>query len=127
MYIPSAQQRPRHWSADGTLHSVNQGGIYISVKVDNINGKINPNLASSSLLDGLFIAIGTPRDNAEKAANSIVEWRTPIDEQSAQKIRIAYRQAGLPYASPGRSFEDLIELADVSGMQHVVLLKAMPF
>ncbi len=119
---------PDAWQPDGTAHVLNVGGMAVTVRVDSFAGKINPNLASTALLAGLFQAAGAGPNQAQTMANAIIEWRSPAPSQQETQARIAaYRHAGMPFGPPGRGFDDLGELADVLSMQPALLAAAMPY
>ena len=117
-----------NWQADGTVHVLQDGGIPIAVRVDSLAGEINPNLASTGLLAGLFQAVGASPGQAREIAGAIIQWRTPPLNKQDAKARIAeYRQMGLPYAPPGHDLSDLSELADIAYMPPALLASAMPY
>jgi len=118
---------PTHWASDGTPHVVDEGGLTITVRVESLGGKINPNLASTGLLAGLFQAVGAAPGQAAQLANAIIAWRSPAaTKNDKQALLAAYRRAGLRYGPPGRGFADLSELADVIGMTPALLAAALP-
>jgi general secretion pathway protein K len=122
-----------HWAPDGTPHAlrgITVGGITvggITVRVTSVASKINPNLASTGLLAGLFHACGAGSGQALQIANAIIAWRSPaISQAAAQALQAQYKQAGLPFGPPYRNFADLAELGDVMGMTPALLAAAMP-
>ncbi len=122
--INGAQQ----WQADGTTHLLNKGGIPVVVRLTSLAGKINPNLASTALLAGLFQAVGGAPGQARQLAANIIEWRSlPPNKQQKQAWLAAYRHAGLLYGPPGHDFSDLSELADIEGMPPDLLGNALPY
>lgn len=120
-------QGPGHWQPDGTPHVLEVGGMEVIVRVQNLASKINPNLASTALLAGLFQAVGASPNQAQALANAIIEWRSPaVSKQETQARIAAYRHAGLPYGPPCHGFDDLGELADVIAMPPAILAAALP-
>jgi general secretion pathway protein K len=118
---------PDAWQADGAPHLLNIGGFIVTVRVDSLAEKINPNLASTGLLAGLFQAEGASPAQAQAQANAIIEWRSPAASKQETESRIAaYRHAGLPYAPPAHGFDDLGELGDVIGIKPALLAAALP-
>lgn len=116
-----------HWTVDGTQHLIRGNHMVVTVQMSTLNNKINPNLASVRLLDCLFLALGANPDRALQIANSIVEWRTPAENAQVRQARfIKYRDAGLQYGPPGHAFTNVNDLADVLGMQPVLLTRALP-
>jgi general secretion pathway protein K len=118
---------PNHWAPDGTPHVLDDAGLTITVRVASLGGKINPNLASTGLLAGLFQAVGAAPGQAAQLANAIIAWRSPAaSKHDTQALLAAYRRAGLRYGPPGHAFSDLSELRDVIGMQPALLAAALP-
>ena len=118
---------PDHWPPDGTPHLLRSGGLSISVRAQNLGDKINPNLASTGLLAGLFQSVGAAPGQAQQLANAIIAWRSPaVSKKDTQALLAAYQRAGLHYGPPGRNFADLSELADVIGMPPALLAAALP-
>jgi general secretion pathway protein K len=118
---------PQHWLADGTPHLINNGGMIISVQVQSLAGKINPNLASAGLLSGLFQAVGAAPDAAAQMASAIIAWRSIANSKDqAKAILASYRRARLAYGPPAHNFADLSELSAVIGMQPALLAQALP-
>ena len=116
-----------HWAADGSLHVLGTPDLPIAVRINSLDGKINPNLASTRLLAGLFQALGAAPPQASQIATAIIEWRSPAASKQQTQARLAiYRQANLPYGPPGHNFADLSELADVAGMPPDLLALALP-
>lgn len=121
------QRGPDQWRADGTLHELDEGGVTIGVRIESLSGEINPNLASTRLLAGLFQASGAAPEQAQEIANAMIAWRSPaVSKAAAQALLAAYQRAGLRYGPPGRPFADLSELSAVIGMTPAVLAAAMP-
>ncbi len=117
-----------HWPADGSPHVLGSGDVTLTVRINGLAGKINPNLASTALLAGLFQAVGGAPSQANQLANAIIAWRSPAISKSATQALLAnYRRANLPYGPPGQPFADLSELADVIGMPPSLLAKALPY
>ncbi len=116
------------WQADGTEHVVNIGGIPVALRIDSVAGMINPNLASTALLAGLFQAVGADSGQAKQIATAIIEWRSPAPNKQQRQARLAaYRQADMAYGPPGHDFAALSELADVRFMTPALLADALPY
>lgn len=117
-----------HWSPDGAFHAVTGGGMTVSVQIRLLDDKINPNLASSALLFGLFQACGATRTQSVQLADAIIQWRSQAVSQHAEQLALDnYRQAGLRFGPPGRAFTDLGELSYVAGMRPDLLAAALPY
>jgi general secretion pathway protein K len=116
-----------HWRADGRVHDLSGDGVKLTVQINSLAGKINPNQASTILLAGLMRVCGTPSGEAAALANAIISWRSgPSSPAAGADELAAYRRAGMAYAPPGHPFADLSELADVLGMNPSLLACALP-
>jgi general secretion pathway protein K len=105
------------WPADGAEHDLAIGVTLVTVRVRSLGGKVNPNLASTALLAGLFQAAGLASQQAKTLADAVIAWRSPPATQQETEARLAaYRQAGLPYGPPGAFFAAIGELRNVKGM-----------
>lgn len=119
---------PPIWSPDGKPHTVRVGGITVVVRITSEAGKINPNLASPTLLTGLLRATGLPATPSATLADAITAWReTPVSPSAGAAAINAYRAAGMPYAPAGQQFADISELADVLGMTPAILKHVEPY
>jgi general secretion pathway protein K len=115
------------WPSDGRPHAFTIGGIDGSVRVTSLDGKINPNIASTVLLAGFFQALGTAPAQASQLADGIIAWRNPATTAAAeQALQAEYKRDGMAFAPPGHGFADLSELAAVIGMKPSLLDAAMP-
>src|SRR5215469_17171378 len=68
---PREDQRP---ALDGTIRTVGIGRSMVTLRLENENGRINPNLASARLLEGLLRAVGTEAGAAADLADAITQW-----------------------------------------------------
>ena len=106
-----------HWTADGSTHELVIGKSRIMLRIEDEAGRINPNLASVALLEGLLRASGSEPQLAAAIAAAIAEWvgsaGTP---RPPAEVIAEYRAAGLDYAPPGSPLESLNELARVRGI-----------
>lgn len=117
----------QHWAIDGQRHTVTVDTISVDILIEPLMGKINPNLASEPLLEGLIRTAGISPDAASQIANSIVTWREAPATPEARAAQLAsYRQAGRPYGPPGQPFSDLAELPYVLGMTPDLFAKLAP-
>jgi general secretion pathway protein K len=118
---------PAQWTAGGAPHVLDRCGMKVAVRVRSLAGLINPNLASTALLAGLFQAVGAAPGQAQQLASAIIAWRSPAESKDDAKALLAtYQQAGLIYGPIPQQFSDISELADVIGMPPDLLAKAMP-
>lgn len=116
-----------NWPPDGAPHVSHQGGATITARIQSLGGTINPNLASTALLAGLFQSCGASAPQARQIAAGITSWRSPAPSAAAARALMeSYRHAGLAFAPPGHDFADLSELGAVIGMTPPLLAAARP-
>jgi general secretion pathway protein K len=116
-----------HWPADDTPHRLTIGALAVTVRIENLAGRVNPNIASGALLTGLLRAVGEPGNTAASLARNILDWRSPAPSlQAAAALAATYRAAGMPYGPPAAQFADLDQLADVLGFTPALLDKLKP-
>lgn len=115
------------WRPDGAPHLVRIGAFTVVVEARMLRDRINPNLASTALLSGLFEAAGLAAQQARRLAEAVVFWRAPdTDKAAAARQLAAYRRAGLGFAPPGRPFASIVELGAVMGMTPALLQRLRP-
>ena len=102
------------------------GVVHVSVGLEDLSGRINPNLTSAVVLRALLFRLGVPPEAAQTLAAAIVDWRTPRPKTSPDAKAAAYRAAGLTYGPPGRPFENLDEIGFVLGMNPALLAALKP-
>jgi general secretion pathway protein K len=111
---PRADQRP---AADGSIRKVEVGRSVVTLRLEDENGRINPNLASAKLLEGLLRAVGTGANAAADLADAITQWVGSASKlRDADQLAAEYRAAGLNYAPPETPVESIDELLRVRGM-----------
>lgn len=116
------------WAADGAAHQLVIGQSTVIARVHSLGGKINPNLASTALLAGLFQAAGLAPVQARELAAAVIAWRSPAPTpQARQALLASYRRAGLAFGPPGKPFADLAELGGVLGMSPALLAAVSPY
>ncbi|HVH78099.1 MAG TPA: hypothetical protein VM782_01810, partial [Stellaceae bacterium] len=102
---------------DGTWRETRFGRSLIATRVDDESGRINPNLASAALLEGLLRAAGNSPETATELADAITQWVGTANRlRSADELAAEYRAAGLNYAPPETPLESIDELLRVRGM-----------
>ncbi|GAB0120258.1 hypothetical protein [Acidisoma sp. 7E03] len=115
------------WSPDGSAHEIAIGTARVTVEARSLASSINPNLASTGLLAGLFQSAGLAAEQARTLAQAVTAWRSkPATKAEAEARTAAYRRAGLPFAPPGQPFADLSELRFVLGMTPALLATITP-
>jgi general secretion pathway protein K len=111
------------WDADGSIHETSQGRFRLQVRIEDENGKINPNSAPQDLLAALLSAEGADVSASQSIAHAIVEWRFPGNAQAKAQ---QYRSAGQSVAPDGQPFRTVADLGNVLGMTPELLSRIAP-
>ena len=123
----SDPQPGRRWALDGRPRELAIGHSRIILRLENEAARINPNLASPAVLEGLLRASGSDAATSKQLATAIAEWvGTAVAARSAADVAADYWAAGLGYRPPGQPMETLDELARVLGMTPAVLAGIRP-
>ena len=118
------QQR---WAADGSAHLVRLGSVLVVVRLEDEGGKVNPNLASATLLGSLLTQVGASPATAAALAAAIVDWRSGSPQPGMPAAQVSrYAAAGRSYSPPGEAFQSLGELGLVLGMTPALLERLRP-
>jgi general secretion pathway protein K len=121
---PNPDQR---WPLDGTDHSLTIGDSRVVVQLEDEASRINPNLASPALMEGLLRAVGKDPDSARRLAAAIADWVGSAPTPRPQQALFAdYRAAGLDYGPPAAPLETLDELGRVLGVTPALLAALRP-
>lgn len=89
----------------------------IEVEIADVAGKVNLNLASRELLDGVLAHGGVPPGDRQRLVEAIVDWRDPDHDALPYGAEDAeYAAAGLPYGPRDAAFVTVDELRRVLGM-----------
>jgi general secretion pathway protein K len=116
----------RRWPLDGTARELAVGDSRVTVRIEDEAARINPNLASPTLLEALLRAAGSDRESAPLVA-AICEWiGAPMAVRPKDAVSADYRAAGLDYEPPGAPLETIGELGRVLGMTPAVLAAIRP-
>ncbi len=124
----SLQPGPQgRWLADGSEHELQLGEARVRVALFDESGKLDLNLAPSELLDALLEpAIADSRQRAALVA-AIEDWRDSDDLVRLNGAEEAeYLAAGRDKGPANRPFRDLIELAEVLGMNERIYRSIVP-
>lgn len=110
--------RPDHRPAtDGRVEEMRIGRSAVARRIFNEDDWINPNLASSKLLEGLLRAINMPTETSVDLADEITQWvGTARVLRSPDELAAEYKGAALDYVPPEAPLESLEELIRVRGM-----------
>jgi general secretion pathway protein K len=118
---------PQRWAADGSAHVVRLGSAVVVVHLEDEGGKVNPNLASATLLSSLLIQVGAAPATAASLAAAIVDWRSGNPQPGLPGTAASqYAAAGRTYGPPGEAFQSLDELGLVLGMTPALLARLRP-
>jgi general secretion pathway protein K len=118
--------RPNRWKLDGTSHNFTLPSGRIEIRLADEARKINPNLASGSLLAALFEVRGLEHGAAERLGASVADWVKP--QQPAKGTEPdPYRAAGRSYGPPHAPIGSLDELGLVLGMTPEILDSVRPY
>lgn len=124
LLAPDPKQR---WRLDGSEHAFTVGGCRVSIHVYDEAARINPNLASPAMLEGLLRITGSDPATAERLAAAIGAWVGSAGAGRTRNALIAeYRGAGRDHAPPGQPLETIGELRDVLGMTPSIFAAIRP-
>ncbi|MGI9435183.1 MAG: general secretion pathway protein GspK [Geminicoccaceae bacterium] len=106
------------WSgADRRGFALDLGDGQARIRIRDEDGKIDLNAAPLALLRGLFMAIGSNEQNADRLAAGVIDFRDDDSEPMPFGAeREAYIAAGRLGGPANRPFRRIDELADVLGM-----------
>jgi general secretion pathway protein K len=110
------------WDADGLPHSMRIGNGIAEVRMEDDDGKINPNYASPALLAALLRNVGVGPATSLAIGTAINSWRF-----SGTPDIGPYVAAGLDYGPPGMPFQTLDELGLVLGVTPAMKAALMPY
>jgi general secretion pathway protein K len=115
-------QLDQRWMPDGRVHELQIGDSRIAVQIENEAGRINPNLASAALLQGLLNAIGAEPETSFDLAVAITEWvGSAPGRRTPDELLADYRAAGFDYGPPTLPLESIDQLGSVRGMSAQLL------
>ena len=117
---------PKDKRPDGGAFSADVGQSRIDVVYRSENARVDINKAPHDLIAGLLKQVGASSSAAGFLADRVVEWRQTKDSDRQQEAAI-YAKAGLPYAPPGASFDNALEIALLPGMTPALAARALPF
>jgi general secretion pathway protein K len=125
------QTDPRNtsrWKLDGEAHRIALPAGTIEIRLEDETQKINPNLASETLLAALFEVCGTERGKARHLGAAVADWVSAdgAPREGGAKLD-QYRAAGRSYGPPNAPAESLDELQLVLGMTPDILASVRPY
>ncbi len=105
-----------HWPADGVVRVTRVGAAEVTVRIDPLAGRLNPNIAPAGLIAALLARLGEPADRAEVLGAAAFDWHMPNGlASSGGSKQASYRAAGAGYAPPNQGFETDDEISAVLG------------
>lgn len=122
-----APSDPRQrWLADGRVYPWRFADAQVEVRIIDESGKVDLNNADAPLLAGLFQALGQSREDADRIASAIVDWRDPdsLTQVAGGAEDADYAAAGRPYGAKDAPFEDVAEVQQVLGMTPALYAQA---
>ena len=99
------------------------GKAAVSVEYRSEAARIDLNAAPKNLLSGLFLALGASKDNADKYADSVIEWRTPPRLQGATGGAANH---SFDHLRRGAKFPHPAELARVQNLPPDLVRRTLP-
>jgi general secretion pathway protein K len=119
---PVTMRRPTHGGFGFRLANSN-----VTVEYMSENARINLNMASRTMIAGLFAALGAPPEEAGQLADRVVAWRSPPKPNVQDEEDGLYRAAGLKYLPRRAPFNSVDELSLVLGLPAAIVERALPF
>ncbi len=118
----------RRFAVDGRAQQFEFDGVPVVLRLRDEGAKIDLNFASFDLLQGLFIALGQPRDAATRLAGAVIDWRDPdpLTQPAGGGEDGDYAAAGLAWGAKDAPFESVAELEQVLGMRPALFAAAAP-
>jgi general secretion pathway protein K len=99
----------------------------VDVRVEDEAGKVNPNTASTELLQALLQRVGADAQAAYSLAAAIADWREDTSKPRPMGAKAPeYRAALRNYGPPEEPIESLGELSNVLGMTPQILARMAP-
>ncbi len=118
----------RRWPLDGKAHLVTLPGGEISIRLEDENRKINPNLASDVLLAALLQACGLEHGVARRLGAAMADWVSPDGPARELGAKLEqYLAAGRRYGPPNAPLETLDDLNLVLGMTPAIFASIRPY
>ncbi len=117
-----------HWRLDGKPRVLNLPGGNVTVNLFDETLKINPNLASDTLMAALFQSVGVESGKAASLGAAVADWVGPANKPhpgGAEKEQ--YAQAGKTCGPPNAPMETLDDLQLVLGMTPQIFAAARPY
>jgi len=106
------------WLPDGRSYRWSYAGGEVELQIVDETGKVDLNQAGTPLLTALMQAVGAEREQAERIAAAILDWRDPdpLTQVNGGAEDPDYAAAGRPYGAKDAPFETVAEVEQVLGM-----------
>jgi general secretion pathway protein K len=116
------------WRADGRPYLLALGEGRVRITLQDEAGKIDLNLASDEMLQGLFEAVGLSPGDAARMVDRVVDFRDPDDRRRPAGAEDPdYFAAGRMQGAKNAPFESVDELLQVLGMTREIYERAAPY
>jgi general secretion pathway protein K len=116
------------WKPDGRPYPWAFGDAQVEVSIVDESGKVDLNTADVPFLSQLFVVLGTDKQEADRLAAAIADWRD-IDNLTQPQGGAEdpdYASAGLPYGAKDAPFDTIAEVEQVLGMTPQLYAKVAP-
>ena len=106
------------WLPDGRGYRWSYAGGEVELQIVDETGKVDLNQAGAPLLTALMQAVGAEREQAERIAAAILDWRDPdpLTQVNGGAEDPDYAAAGRSYGAKDAPFETVAEVEQVLGM-----------
>ena len=119
---PVTVRRPTHGGFSFKLANAK-----VTVEYMSENARINLNMASQTMIAGLFAALGAQPVLASQFADRVVAWRSAPRPNGQDEEDALYSAAGLKYLPRRGPFGSVDELSLVMGLPPALVERALPF
>ncbi|MES2194892.1 MAG: type II secretion system protein GspK [Pseudomonadota bacterium] len=121
-------------STPATIRRPTHGGFIfrlansrVAVEYMSENSRINLNMASRTMIAGLFAALGAQPEAASQFADRVIAWRSAPRPNAQDEEDGHYRAKGLKYLPRRAPFSSVDELSLVLGLPAAIVERALPF
>ena len=118
---PVTVRRPTHGGFSFRL-----ANSRVTVEYMSETARINLNMASRTMIAGLFAALGAQPAMASQFADRVVAWRSAPRPNAQDEEDALYRAAGLKYLPRRAPFNSVDELSLVLGLPPALVERALP-
>lgn len=118
---PVTVRRPTHGG-----FSFGLANSRVTIEFMSEAARINLNMASRTMIAGLFAALGAPPDSAGQFADRVVAWRSAPRSEVQDAEDGLYQAAGLKYLPRRAPFNSVDELSLVLGLPAGLVERALP-